>query len=64
MTYPFSYKPLREQISFKQHEAHIIKSRDALRAHYRLNKSDLVKYLIKKEVSILRTPEGILEEHQ
>ena len=64
MTYPFSYKPLREQISFKQHEAHIIKSRDALCAHYRLNKSDLVKYLIKKEVSILRTPEGILEEHQ
>ena len=63
MTYPFSYKPLREQISFKQHEAHIIKSRDALCAHYRLNKSDLVKYLIKKEVSILRTPEGLLEEH-
>ena len=64
MTLPFSYKPLREQISFKQHEAHILKSRDALCAHYRLNKSDLVKYLIKKEVSILRTPEGILEEHQ
>ena len=63
MTYPFSYKPLREQISFKQHEAHILKSRDALCAHYRLNKSDLVKYLIKKEVSILRTPEGLLEEH-
>ena len=64
MTLPFSYKPLREQISFKQHEAHILKSRDALCAHYRLNKSDLVKYLIKKEVSILRTPEGLLEEHQ
>jgi len=63
MTLPFSYKPLREQISFKQHEAHILKSRDALCAHYRLNKSDLVKYLIKKEVSILRTPEGLLEEH-
>ena len=64
MTLPFSYKPLREQISFKQHEAHILKSRDALCAHYRLNKSDLIKYLIKKEVSILRTPEGLLEEHQ
>jgi hypothetical protein len=40
-----------------------MKSRDALCAHYRLNKSDLVKYLIKKEVSILRTPTGLLEEH-
>ena len=63
MTLPFSYKPLREQISFKQHEAHVMKSRDALCAHYKLNKSDLVKYLIKKEVSILRTPTGLLEEH-
>ncbi len=64
MTFPFPYKPLREQISYKQHEAHIMKSRDALCAHYRLNKSDLIKYLIKKEALTLRTPTGLLEEHQ
>ena len=64
MTFPFPYKPLREQISYKQHEAHIITSRDALCAHYRLNKSDLIKYLIKKEALTLRTPTGLLEEHQ
>ena len=63
MTLPFSYTPLREQISFKQHEAHVMKSRDALCVHYRLNKSDLVKYLIKKEAHILRSPAGLLEEH-
>jgi hypothetical protein len=64
MTFPFPYKPLREQISYKQHEAHIMQSRDALCAHYRLNKSDLIKYLIKKEALTLRTPTGLLEEHQ
>ena len=63
MTLPFIHKPLREQISYKQHEAHIMTSRDALCVHYRLNKSDLVKYLIKKEVLTLRTPTGLLEEH-
>jgi|GEM_PF-1767073 len=63
MTLPFPFKPLREQISFKQHEAHIMKSRDALCAHYRLNKSDLFKYLIKKEVLTMKTPMGILEEN-
>ena len=41
-----------------------MKSRDALCAHYRLNKSDLIKYLIKKEELTLRTPTGLLEEHQ
>ena len=63
MTLPFVHKPLREQISYKQHEANIMKSRDALCAHYRLNKSDLIKYLIKKEALVLRTPADLLEEH-
>ena len=52
MTFPFPYKPLREQIAYKQHEAHTMKSRDALCAHYRLNKSDLIKYLIKKSINL------------
>ena len=47
MTYPFKFKPLRDQVSYKQHEAHIMDARDRLCAHYKLNKSDLVKYLIK-----------------
>jgi len=41
--------PIREQISYKQHEDYIRSIRDNLCAHYRLNKSDLVKYLIRKE---------------
>jgi len=41
--------PIREQISYKQHEDYIRSIRDDLCAHYRLNKSDLVKYLIRKE---------------
>ena len=61
MTYPFPYKPLREQISFKQREAPLLEARDRLCAHYRLNKSDLVKYLIKKEEALLHHPERILE---
>jgi len=61
MTYPFPYKPLREQISYKQNEAYLIEARDRLCAHYKLNKSDLVKYLIKKEDFNLRKPDGLLE---
>ena len=34
--------------------------RDRLCAHYRLNKSDLVKYLIKKEEYNLKNPNGML----
>jgi len=36
-------------------------SRDRLCAHYKLNKSDLVKYLIKKEEFNLRKPNGLLD---
>ena len=42
-------KALRDQVSYKQHEDYIREIRDQLCQHYRLNKSDLVKYLIKKE---------------
>ena len=61
MTFPFSYRPLRESISYKQHERHIIDTRNRLCEFYRLNKSDLVKYLIKKEELTLRKPDGLLE---
>ena len=42
-------KALRDQVSYSQHEDCIREIRDQLCSHYRLNKSDLVKYLIKKE---------------
>ena len=61
MTYPFRFKPLRDQVSYKQHEAHIMDARDRLCTHYKLNKSDLVKYLIKKEEFNLRKPNGLLD---
>jgi len=60
MTFAFPTKPLRDQISFKQHEIYILEMRDRLCTHYRLNKSDLVKYLIKKEEYSLKNPNGIL----
>jgi hypothetical protein len=49
MANPFAIKALREQISHKQHEARIMESRDRLCARCRLNKSALMKHLIKKE---------------
>ena len=42
-------KPLRESWSLKQHEKSLLNDRDELCNHYRLNKSDLLKFLIKKE---------------
>jgi len=60
MSFVFPAKPLRDQISLKQHEFYILEMRDRLCAHYRLNKSDLVKYLIKKEEYSLKNPNGIL----
>lgn len=53
-------KPIRESLSFKQQEKYIVNSRDELCRHYKLNKSDLVKYLIKKESFNLRNPQGTL----
>ncbi len=60
MSFPFPTKPLRDQVSFKQHELYILGIRDRLCAHYRLNKSDLIKYLIKKEEYTLKNPNGIM----
>lgn len=47
-------KKIREIVSYKQHEDYIRGIRDQLCAHYRLNKSDLVKYLIRKEEHALK----------
>lgn len=47
---------IRDQVSFKQREQHIRDSWDNLCAHYNLNKSDLVKFLIKKEEYFLNEP--------
>jgi hypothetical protein len=60
MSFPFPAKPLRDQVSFKQHELYILDIRDRLCTHYRLNKSDLIKYLIKKEEYTLKNPHGIM----
>jgi len=51
-------KPIRESLSFKRNESHLLESRDALCKYYRLNKSDLIKYLIKKESFNLKNPLG------
>lgn len=47
-------KPLRESWSLKQHEKYLLSDRDQLCNHYRLNKSDLLKFLIKKETFNLK----------
>jgi len=53
-------KPIRESLSFKQHETYLLDTRDSLCKHYKLNKSDLVKFLIKKEHQNLKSPESYL----
>ncbi len=53
-------KPVRESLSFKQNEKHLLDSRDALCKYYCLNKSDLVKYLIRKESFNLKNMQGTL----
>jgi hypothetical protein len=50
---------IREQVSFKQREEHIRDAWNFLCDHYQLNKSDLVKLLIKKEECFLKKPEAI-----
>lgn len=50
---------IREIVSYKQHEDYIRGIRDRLCEHYRLNKIDLVKCLIRKEEYILKTPESL-----
>jgi len=40
---------MRESVSFKKNEEHIRHTRDTLCKHYKLNKSDLYKYLIRKD---------------
>ena len=53
-------KPIRESLSFKQHEFYLLDTRDSLCRHYKLNKSDLVKFLIKKEHQNLKSPDAYL----
>lgn len=52
-------KPIRESISFKKNEIHIRDSRDDLCKHYKLNKSDLYKYLVRKESFNIKNKEHI-----
>ena len=47
-------KSTRESLSFKRNEYYIVESRDYLCQHYKLNKSDLMKYLIKKETQQIK----------
>jgi hypothetical protein len=47
---------IRDQVSFKQHEQHIRDSWNFLCDYYHLNKSDLVKFLIKKEEFLMSKP--------
>ena len=56
--YPMqTIRSTKEQISFKQNEVYLQDARDQLGKHYRLNKSDLIKFLIKKEAYILKQPQ-------
>ena len=54
-------RKIREIVSYKQHEDYIRDIRDQLCAHYRLNKSDLVKYLIRKEEHTLSLNTGTFQ---
>ena len=47
-------KPIRSCFSFKQTEKHLLDDRDHLCNHYNLNKSDIIKFLIKKETYNLK----------
>ena len=44
---------MRELVSFKKNEERIRTSRDKLCKYYKLNKSDLYKYLILKDSHLL-----------
>lgn len=48
-TYNYHKDLMRESVSFKKNEEHIRSTRDRLCKHYKLNKSDLYKYLIRKD---------------
>jgi len=51
---------IREQVSFKQREEHLRDAWNNLCQHYDLNKSDLIKFLIKKEEYFLNKPGKVL----
>lgn len=51
---------MRESVSFKKNEEHIRNTRDLLCQHYKLNKSDLYKYLVRKESFNLDSKHQIL----
>lgn len=55
-----SERRIRESLSFKQHEVYLLDTRDCLCKHYKLNKSDLIEYLIKKEHQNLKSPDAYL----
>jgi hypothetical protein len=56
-------KPIREQISYKQHENYLRGLRDQLCLKHRMNKSDLMKHLIQQEYRLLtQVPEGDLKQ--
>ena len=42
-------RPIRTTLSFKQQEKYLLDQRDDLCRHYRLDKSNLLQFLIKKE---------------
>ena len=47
-------KPIRTTLSFKQQERYLLNQRDELCRHYHLDKSNLLKFLIKKEHHALK----------
>ena len=49
MTSSTTAHPIRTTLSFKQQERYLLEQRDELCQHYRLDKSNLLKFLIKKD---------------
>ncbi len=47
-------QPIRTTLSFKQQERYLLEQRDELCQHYRLDKSNLLKFLIKKDYHNLK----------
>ena len=47
-------RPIRTTMSFKQHERYLLDIRDELCQHYRLDKSNLLKFLLKKDYHQLK----------
>lgn len=54
MTSSTTAQPIRTTLSFKQQERYLLEQRDELCQHYRLDKSNLLKFLIKKDYHNLK----------